>query len=157
MKEDIFKKCHEIPVEVLIIDDDPDIVSLLQDTLYMEKDFVATAVTDPLEAIELVRNKEFDLVITDLNMPNADGLTVTCAIKEIRPEVLVVIITGYATLESAIEAIRLGVYDYLPKPFSITELTFVLEKAAKQICIGRENRLLRERIAFLEGEIGKLK
>jgi DNA-binding NtrC family response regulator len=140
------------PIEVLLIDDDPDILSLLQDTLYLEQDFIITATTKSMEAIDLARSRDFELVITDLMMPVADGLTVACAIKEVNPEALIVIITGFPTLESAIEAIRLGVYDYLPKPFSHSEFSFTLHRAAKHIRMLRENRYLRHRVNELEGQ-----
>lgn len=138
------------PIEVLLIDDDPDILTLLQDTLCLEHDFITTATTESMTAIDFARAQDFELVITDLNMPVADGLTVACAIKEINPEALILIITGFPTLESAIEAIRLGVYDYLPKPFSLAEFSFTLHRAAQHIRTLRENRYLRQRVKELE-------
>lgn len=144
------------PVEVLIIDDDPYILPLLQDSLFDQQEISISATSDSMEAIEKIRSKQFDLVITDLNMPIADGLTVISVIRENSPDTLIVIITGFPSLDSAIEAIRMRVFDYLPKPFSAHEFRFVVKKAVEQILLRRENCLLREELVTLKQKLASL-
>lgn len=145
------------PIEVLIIDDDPYILPLLQDALFDQQEINITATSDSMAAIEKIRAKNFDIVITDLNMPIADGLTVISIIRENSPDTLIVIITGFPSLDSAIEAIRMGVFDYLPKPFSVHEFRFVVKKAADQIRLKKENFRLREELAAVKQELACLR
>ena len=157
MKIDKESPNYDSPIELLLIDDDPDILALMQDSLFSDKDITVTALKNSMEAIEELRRKNYDMVITDLRMPEVDGLTVACAIKEINPSTLVVIVTGYACLQSSLEAIRLGVYDYLPKPFSIDAFHFMIQKALKQIRSERENHLLREKLKTVEKKLAAVK
>jgi DNA-binding NtrC family response regulator len=74
---------------------------------------------DPRRALALFRKEPFDLVITDLKMPKMDGIKLLGALKELRADVSVVIMTAYATIETAVEATRKGAYDYITKPFAV--------------------------------------
>lgn len=85
----------------------------------------------------------FDLVITDLKMPGADGIEVLKEAKRVDPRIAVVILTAYGTLDNALEAIRLGAFDYITKPFKLQELLFVVENAMKTSELIRENEELR--------------
>lgn len=157
MPDEITQTTAKAPVKILIIDDDPYILPLLQDALFDQEEIVVTTTSDSLEAIAMLRSKNFDVVITDLNMPNADGLIVISTIRENNPDTLVVIITGFATLDSAIEGIRMGVFDYLPKPFSAHEFRFVVKRCVKQIRLRQENCQLREELAAIKKELGFLR
>jgi len=157
MTEDTIKTLTTLPIDLLVVDDDLFILALIQDALFGREDFAVTAMSDSMEASNLLQRKHFDLVITDLMMPRVDGLTLACVVTETSPETLVVIITGHPTFDTSLEAIKLGVYDYLPKPFSMDEFFFVLDKSAKRIRLERENRLLAERVLEQDREIARLK
>ena len=133
-----------LKLQVLIVDDDKRMRSVLK-SLLAEEGHEATACPDGLEAIARCGETAFDLVITDLMMPGASGIDVLKACRKSHPETLVVLITGFASLETAIQAIREGAYDYITKPFKMEEMKIVVRNAGEQIRLIRENkRLLSE-------------
>jgi len=94
----------------------------------------------------LKNNPAFDIIIADLLMPEVDGLQVLQESKECNPEGIVIIMTGYASLDTAIRAIRGGAYDYIRKPFKLDEIEFIVKNAGEKIALVRENRLLLQRL-----------
>jgi len=128
-------------LNVLIVDDDKRMRSVLKSLLAEEGHGVTTS-SDGLEAISVCGDTAFDLVITDLMMPGASGIDVLKACRQAHPDTLVVLITGFASLETAIEAIREGAYDYITKPFKMEEMKIVVKNAGEQIRLLRENRRL---------------
>lgn len=132
--------------KILVVDDDPDMCRLLSDVLTEDGHDVETAVSGE-EALTKLSNQP-DLLITDLRLKEMEGLELMHQAKEIRPELSVVIITAFGTIESAIEAIKLGAYDYIPKPFKMDELAIVVQKALQEGALRRE-------VARLRREIGK--
>jgi ActR/RegA family two-component response regulator len=131
-------------LKILIIDDDRRLLSALKSVL-AEEDLHVTTCEDGLNGIRLCREEKFDLVITDLMLPGASGLEVLKETRKINPETLVVLITGYASLESAIQAIREGAYDYIAKPFKLEEIRILIHNASERIQLVQENqRLVRE-------------
>jgi excisionase family DNA binding protein len=114
---------------VLVVDDEASIRDLLSKTLALAEYDVDTA-ADASTALGRVRAAEYDLLIADLRMPGMDGLTLIRQVKRIRAELPVIIITGFSTESSAIEAVNLGVAGYLRKPFRVPE---VLAAAAKAL------------------------
>jgi excisionase family DNA binding protein len=114
---------------VLVVDDEASIRDLLSKTLALAEYDVDTA-ADASSALGRVRASEYDLLIADLKMPGMDGLTLIRQVKRIRAELPVIIITGFSTESSAIEAVNLGVAGYLRKPFRVPE---VLAAAAKAL------------------------
>jgi len=97
-----------------------------------------------LEALDLLKEEFFDLLITDIKMPGMSGIELLKEAKRLQPHLLVIIITGYATLESAIEALKEGAYDYIRKPFSLEELRVSVDNACARILLEKENRRLLE-------------
>ena len=97
-------------------------------------------------ALERVREKPFDMVIVDLKMPGIDGIEVLRSIKKTNPEIIVIMITGYSTVETAVEAMKLGAFDYIPKPFTPDELEIIVEKALEKKRLLFENRYLRQQL-----------
>lgn len=130
-----------IPLRILIVDDDKRLLSGLKGVLSEEGHHVITS-SDGLEALKKCREEEFDLVITDLMLPGAGGMDVLRETKRTRPKTLVVLITGFASLESAIQAIREGAYDYLTKPFKLEEIKVMVSNAQERIRLSLENQHL---------------
>ena len=112
---------------VLVVDDEPGVLDSFRKILASEGYSIDTVETAQ-EALRLIRKCDYDLFFTDLKMPEMDGLELTEAVKQLRPDIDVVVITGYGTIESAVAAMRLGALDYFEKPFTPAELsTFVKE------------------------------
>jgi DNA-binding response OmpR family regulator len=99
----------------------------------------------------------FDIIIADLLMPEVDGLQVLQKSKECNPEGIVIIMTGYASLDTAIQAIRGGAYDYIRKPFKLDEIELIVKNAGERIALVRENRLLLQRLKDTMEEMRKIR
>jgi two-component system response regulator PilR (NtrC family) len=131
-------------MNILLIDDDKRLLSTLKG-LAVEEGLHVTTCRNGLDGIQKCREQKHDLVITDLMMPGASGLEVLREARKANPETLVVLMTGYKSLESAIQAIREGAYDYVAKPFMLEEIRILLHNVSERIHLARENeRLLRE-------------
>ncbi|MBW2609253.1 MAG: sigma-54-dependent Fis family transcriptional regulator [Deltaproteobacteria bacterium] len=126
---------------ILLVDDDKKLLSVLK-TIFTEEDYAVTACSDGLEAINICREQKFDLIITDLMMPGANGLEVLKETRKIDPDILVILITGFASLETAIQAIREGAYDYITKPFRLEEIKILVNNAREKIRLISENKRL---------------
>lgn len=135
------------PFEVLIVDDDGDIRELLEE-YFRERGFEVAVAADGPAALAMIRRTptRYGLVITDLQMPGADGLAVLQAAREGNPSVYVVIITGFASLDSAIQAVRLGAYDYLTKPFSLGQIDVTVRRILDRLSLDVENRQLTRQV-----------
>ena len=125
---------------ILAVDDEPIVLDSFRKILVLAGYSVDTVETGP-EALSLVRNREYEFVFADLKMPGMDGLDVVKAVKHLRPEVDAAIITGYATVESAVSAMKYGAMDYVQKPFTEDELI----KFADHLLIRRQERIARQR------------
>jgi len=147
---------YDTTIRMMIIDDDLHVLAVLEDLFTTESDVQVTALSDSREAIARLRQEHFDMVITDLMMPKSDGLAVTRAVQELSPETLVIIITGFASLETTLEAIHLGVYDYITKPFQIDEFRLLVSNASKRIRLERENQYLHAQLGAREQQLHQL-
>ena len=135
---------------ILIVDDEPKICHFL-DVLLTREGYRVGTCCDPTEALSLAVQDHYDLVITDLKMPGMDGFELVKGIKSARSDLPVIMITGYATIETAVQALRHGVDDYVTKPFNVEELRKVVHRLLRVSASERENRELEERcIAVLE-------
>lgn len=116
-------------LDVLVVDDEPTVRELLHE-YFGASGFRVTSAPDGRGAITILQRSwgRFGLVITDLNLPGADGFAVLQAARQVNPNCFVVIITGFASLDSAIRAVRVGAYDYLTKPFSLAQLDVILAR-----------------------------
>ncbi len=131
-------------LNTLIVDDDQKLLSVLKSLLVEEGHNVSTC-DNGLQAIKQCRESNFDLIVTDIMMPGASGLDVLKEARKINTDSLVILITGFASLETAIEAIREGAYDYITKPFKLEQIKIVVNNAGERIRLVRENeRLLQE-------------
>ncbi|MEK8035375.1 MAG: sigma-54 dependent transcriptional regulator [candidate division NC10 bacterium] len=130
---------------VLVVDDEKSMRELLAITLERQGYEVSVA-EDGEAAIETVRRDGFDVVITDLRMPSADGLQVLRATKEHTPETVVIVITAVGSTETAVEAMKLGAYDYITKPFKLDEIHLIIRRALERKRLRDENLYLRKQL-----------
>src|SRR4030067_3334531 len=131
--------------KVLVVDDDLEMCGLLSDVLKGES-FSVIATNDSLEASKILKKEEFDVVITDLKMKGLKGLDLLEDTKRVSPLTPVIIITAFGTVESAIQAMKMGAYDYITNPFQMDELILTVRKAL-------ENRLLKKEVQRLKKEV----
>lgn len=132
-------------IEALVVDDDEAVREVIA-TYVAKQGMAVTSATDGRAAVSLLErsNGRFKVVVTDLSLPGADGLAVLKAARQANATSYVVIVTGYASLDSAIAAVRLGAYDYLTKPFSLGQLDVILRRIADRESLERENRSLQQ-------------
>jgi len=133
------------PAKVMIADDEKNIRELLRDALSPLVSHVV-AIENGTKALELLEKEEFDVLLLDMNMPGLDGIEVLKRIKSQEIPTEVVILTAHATVMTAVEAMKLGAYDYLMKPFKIVELAPVIEKAYEKKKLRNENLLLKTQV-----------
>jgi len=128
---------------ILIVDDEATAVENLAHVCRKEGHEVTTRTTGK-GAIEALEKNQFDVVLTDLRMEEVDGMAILRRTKELNPETAVVLITGYATLDSAVEAMKAGAFHYIAKPFRLDEVREVVRNALEMVHLKRENRQLKE-------------
>lgn len=131
--------------EILFVDDDRTILSLVEEYL-TAFDYRINVVDNGLKALELIKEKEFDVVFTDFKMPDIDGLELLTVIKEYRPATEVIMVTGHGTMESAIQAMKFGSYDYIQKPFKLDVLRILIDKIIEAKKLKQENVVLKTRL-----------
>lgn len=124
-------KSHKSKAMILVVDDEPQVADTLRDLLEYEGFKVETAENGRQALDRLTSGHRFDLVITDMKMPEMDGLELLKRIQKLRKNLPVIVLTGYATLKNGLQAIKEGVYDYVSKPFSVDLLISVVHQALK--------------------------
>ncbi len=136
---------------ILLIEDDDLMLNMLEDNLGRSGYSTSSAV-DGLEGIEKFKKNDFELVILDLKLPKLDGISVLKRIKETSPDAVCVIMTGYGTVETAVQAMKIGAFDYLTKPFLAEEMILVVKNGLELLSLKKENMMLKNRL----GPSGKL-
>ncbi len=133
--------------EVLVVDDDTDVRELLVE-FFRDLNFTVASAADGRAAIAALEREpgRYWLVMTDIIMPGADGLAVLRAARTANPDVKVVIVTGYASLDTAIEAVRLGAADYLSKPFTLGQIEVMVRRLTERLNLEQENRKLTDHV-----------
>jgi PAS domain S-box-containing protein len=141
------------PIKILLVDDEVVILAVLARELRL-KNYEVSIATGGEEALGMIRSSRFEAIITDLDMPDIDGISVLKVTKQFTPQTCVIILTGYGDMNSAIDALRLGADDYLIKPCDTDELMYRLDR-----CLEKKDLLaqLKEQNVLLEEEIGKRK
>lgn len=130
---------------ILIVDDERPIRSTLKDILEYEKIKVEEA-EDGQKAIELFKKKEFDAVLCDIKMPGMDGMEVLEQLQSINPDVPVIMISGHGTIETAVESLKKGAYDYIPKPPDLNRLLVSVRNALDRKDLVRETKKLKKKV-----------
>ncbi|MEO8502080.1 MAG: sigma-54 dependent transcriptional regulator, partial [Vicinamibacteria bacterium] len=141
---------------VLVVDDEPSLRDVLKLGLSRAGFFVGTAASHGEAMTQL--KEPWDLVLTDLQLPDGDGLSILRQVKEVAPETAVVVLTAHGSADTAVAAMKLGAHDYLTKPFDLDELRIRVRQAIEGEKLRRENRELRAQVgarAGIAGLIGK--
>ncbi len=136
-------------ISILIVDDE----SSVRDSLYnwfIEDGYHVAVAEDAKSALKTLESESFDIVLADIKMPGMDGLEMLSRIKAIRKETIVIMMTAFATVETAVQALKEGAFDYVTKPFDPDDLSHLIRNASKQISLMEENEILKEKVVSLE-------
>lgn len=138
--------------KILVVDDEPLIRNFIEESLTSLKKEVFLA-TNGQEALNLLEKENFELVITDMQMPQKNGLEVLKYAKKINPHMYVIIITAFGNIENAVEAMKLGAFNYLIKPFTFEIIESLLKKIEEHSCLISENMILKNQVSNNHEEI----
>ena len=131
--------------KILVVDDEKTTQRILKKVL-TNAGFEVTTASDGKDALKKIKEYNYDVLLTDLNMPRLNGIELTRKVLSNEPELIVIFITGYGTIRSAVEAIKLGAYDYLTKPIDNKELLLSINRGINKISLIRENILLKKQL-----------
>jgi len=130
---------------LLVVDDEESMCKFMQ--IFLSKEgYDVTATADPTDAVAKIEKEDYDLLIADLMMPEMSGLELLARAKGIDPGLNVIVMTAFASVDSAIEALKKGASDYVTKPFKVDEIKIAIEKALEQKKIVRENASLKRQL-----------
>lgn len=132
--------------QILIVDDEPDMVMLLTMLITDRTSHGVVSTTDPFEVAGLLSTREFNLVITGLKMPLMDGIEVMEIVKRHDPDIPVIVVTAFGTIEAAEEAVHQGAYDFITKPFRKEQILVAVDRALEWQRVIKENRTLKSRV-----------
>ncbi|MDD3732176.1 MAG: response regulator, partial [candidate division Zixibacteria bacterium] len=131
--------------KILVVDDEDSMCNFME--IMLTKDgYKVETTTSGGEAINLLKDENFDLVIADLNMPEMSGIEVLKGIKSFKREQEIIMMTAFASVDTAIEAMKLGPADYIPKPLKIDEIKLAIEKAINRKKLLEENTILKRQL-----------
>src|SRR5690606_4486930 len=130
--------------------DEPVVCDVVKEMIQVHDGFRVIAESDPARALALLKSSQFDLVLTDLMMGDYSGMQMIEAALERSEETIVVLMTGYPTMENAIEALKHGAYDYIVKPFKLDNLLATIERGLRKQMLARENIHLKEQLALFK-------
>jgi two-component system response regulator HydG len=142
----MFASSDEKGARVLVVDDEPTLLRAIE-SLLSKKGHDVVALDSPIEATQRLAREDFDVALLDIKMPDLSGLELLSAVKHRRPEIEVVMMTGHATVETALQALKAGAYDYLTKPFED------VEHVARQVAKAAERKMLLDRNRALETQL----
>jgi DNA-binding NtrC family response regulator len=136
-------------ISILIVDDEESV----RDSLYnwfIEDGYHVECAENARKALSILESESFDIVLADIKMPGMDGLEMLKRIKALRKDSIVIIMTAFATVDTAVQALKDGAFDYVTKPFDPDDLSHLIRNAAKQISLVEENEMLKEKVVSLE-------
>ena len=132
-------------IRILVVDDEPAVRDALGDWL-REDGYEVGAAANGYEAVDMAKERDWNIMLLDLKMPGMDGLETMQQVKKISPEIEIIMVTAYATVDTAVEAMRVGAYDYLVKPVDPEELDLQIKKIVSHQNLVLENILLRKKL-----------
>lgn len=130
---------------ILFVDDDRMILDMVREYL-SETGYDVEVVDNGVKALQMIQDRPFEIVFTDIKMPDIDGLELLTAIKQYRPDTEVIIVTGHGSMESAIRAMKVGSYDYLQKPFKLNVLKIIIDRILEEKRLTQERIVLKSRV-----------
>jgi DNA-binding NtrC family response regulator len=136
-------------ISILIVDDEESV----RDSLYnwfIEDGYRVDSAEDAKKALAKLESEEYDIILADIKMPGMDGMEMLKRIKSLRKDSIVIIMTAFATVDTAVQALKDGAFDYVTKPFDPDDLSHLIRNASKQISLSEENEKLKERVVSLE-------
>jgi DNA-binding NtrC family response regulator len=136
-------------ISILIVDDEDSV----RDSLYnwfIEDGYQVNTAADAKRALTILESESYDIILADIKMPGMDGLEMLRRIKALNHDAIVIIMTAFATVDTAVQALKDGAFDYVTKPFDPDDLSHLIRNAGKQIILKEENEFLRERVVSLE-------
>lgn len=136
-------------ISILIVDDEESV----RDSLYnwfIEDGYRVECAEDAKKALNILESDDFDIVLADIKMPGMDGLEMLKRIKSLRKDSIVIMMTAFATVDTAVQALKDGAFDYVTTPFDPDDLSHLIRNASRQITLTEENELLREKLVSLE-------
>lgn len=136
-------------ISLLIVDDEESVRDSLL-SWFIEDGYRAESAENAGKALQLIEAGSFDIILADIKMPGMDGLEMMRRIKLIRPESIVIVMTAFASVDTAVKALKEGAFDYITKPFDPDDLTHLIRNASKQIALEEENETLRTKVVTLE-------
>jgi DNA-binding NtrC family response regulator len=139
-------------IKILIVDDERIAVKNLEHVLKKEG-YTVAGTGSSSNALKLLEEQQFDVVLTDLRMEKVDGLQILNKCRELQPDAEVIMITGYATLESAVEAMKKGAFHYIAKPFKLDLVRNIVKEASEKVMLKKENRNLRDQLENFQGKV----
>jgi DNA-binding NtrC family response regulator len=148
MSEEAAVRREIVPMNILIVDDEQ---SIRETCATVSEQCGMKAVATAEEALDVLEHSAVDILLTDLKLQQTNGVELLKQVHDLHPEVAVVVLTQYGTIESAVEVTRMGAVDYVTKPFRIEELRPRLERVARAVELQQENRLLREQLRTRPG------
>jgi DNA-binding NtrC family response regulator len=135
-----------MPERILVVDDELDMLMLLKMMIEDNTDYEVETTNNPSEALKLLADKEYDLVISDLKMPGMDGMELFDELRGIKPDIPLIIITAYGSLGTADEAMKKGISDFITKPFRKDAILFTINRVLELARVQKENIELRKKI-----------
>ncbi|MDO8897472.1 MAG: sigma-54 dependent transcriptional regulator, partial [Bacteroidales bacterium] len=136
-------------ISLLVVDDEESVRDSLHNW-FLEDGYNVACAESAKEALALLENESFDIILTDIKMPGMDGLEMLKRIKTLKPDAVVIVMTAFATVDTAVQALKDGAFDYVTKPFDPDDLSHLIRNASKQITLASENERLRDRVVTLE-------
>jgi DNA-binding NtrC family response regulator len=139
----------DVKISILIVDDEESV----RDSLYnwfIEDGYIVECAENAKEALSILESRNFDIILADLKMPGMDGLEMQRRIRVLNKDAIVIIMTAFASVDSAVRALKDGAYDYITKPFDPDDLSHLIRNATKQITLKAENEALKKKVISLE-------
>ena len=139
----------DVKISILIVDDEESV----RDSLYswfIEDGYIVECAENAKEALSILESRNFDIILADLKMPGMDGLEMQRRIRALNKDAIVIIMTAFASVDSAVRALKDGAYDYITKPFDPDDLSHLIRNATKEITLKAENEALKKKVISLE-------